>query len=242
MISKVRKGESLLSLNREIVDFLFFLINPMKFYIFYRKFDEIFNIIKYTETLTKNSSSENADKEIIKAENVTTFIIALLAFFYVTDTYVAVKEMPSEFFNFFWSLMLHCLWMVSAFASDYVNTLLEICFFEFCLQICSLLNQFEEKLLDLNQTQEEKHLKKKLKDIVESHEKILQTFKDFVNYFNLIISINFVVSIWFIGQGLIFTLLGEWYDLLTITPFMVFDAWIICYATQLVITKVKKKV
>lgn len=68
----------------------------------------------------------------------------------------------------------------------------------------------------------------------------MKLYASTVNCFQNIVTLNFVMNTWFIGQALLFSAFSNWFSLFLITPFMTFDAFIYCYAMQRVKSKVWK--
>lgn len=157
-------------------------------------------------------------------------------FSYVIGIYQFVFKQPEN--NVVYETATYVLSLFSDFANDFVNIMLQFSFFTFCVQICSCLDQFEQEILELNFECDKNELKKKIRATVQNHLEILEIYSTLMFCFHSIVSLNFLMNTWFIGQALVFSHFSNWFYLFYITPFMVFDSWIYCFAAQRVKSKV----
>lgn len=127
---------------------------------------------------------------------------------------------------------------VSALAGDFSNILLQFSYLNLCIQICSLYRQLEDDLEDMELILSEQQVITKLRKFVENHREAIELKKKLFSSFRSVISLNFVVNTLFIGQALLFSNSADWATFLGYFPFLMFDFWIYCFASQLVITKV----
>jgi hypothetical protein len=127
---------------------------------------------------------------------------------------------------------------LSGFYIDFTNSLFQFVYFNFSLQICWLFQQLKEELEAIEPQKDDKEIQKTIGKVVETHQDVLEVVSTTVKMFKSVLSFNFVINIAFIGQSMILSKEENWKIFLLSTPFLLFDAWIFCYASQKIITKV----
>lgn len=236
----------------ELIKLLYISTVSVKFFIIYLNFDEISLIV---QTITEHLRDEAYKRAIKHERNLN--IIVLLYYTYSTITLAStlyVKNFSSNYkiqngslnqfvFESFGSPIREIiinLDPVSANFNDVVNAMFQFCYFNFCIQICSLLKQFEDDLGKLNLVSDEKEIKELIKQSVAFHHEILRLTANMVNIFENIISINFVLDVLLLGFALSFSYNSKLNNMATIyITFILFDAWTFCYASEKIISKVR---
>lgn len=213
-------------------------IVPIKFWIFHYNFKKFCELMKHLERKIKNSSMNQA-----KANEKVFEIIA-----FVTIA-IFVLEYGAEVVNHFLTLngnrliediFYYLLKIFSYIANDFVNLLIQFCFFNCCVHVKSVLEQIENDLQNLKYVRDEIRLSKEIQDLVEVHIEVLDLISHLFSLFKSVISLNFVTNILLIGQFMAYSL-SSWIVFAQGIPFMLFDAWIYCYSLQIIQTKVKFK-
>jgi hypothetical protein len=92
----------------------------------------------------------------------------------------------------------------------------------------------------IEQKTDDKEIRKIIGEVVEMHQDVVEVVRKTVKIFESILSFNFIINIIFIGQSMILSKEENWKVFLLTTPFLLFDAWVFCYASQKIITKVRK--
>lgn len=113
-------------------------------------------------------------------------------------------------------------------------------FFNFCILIRAWFRQLEDEFQELNKIKEDGEIRQKIKTIHDNHQKILEAFSCLNEGFGHIINVNFVTGIFFIGMTLISILNSDWFGLAATIPYVLFDAWVCCYGSQMIVTQVWK--
>lgn len=215
---------------------VYFVSVPMKFLIFYRNYAKVCELMKNIISKINDSSMQrvqNDEKGIEKAAKVVGAVFLLSVFPYV---YHLIQTTPRNFFD----VVTEIIAFPSGCGLEFINFTLQFVYFNFCIQICSLFKQMEDDIKDMKDNRDEKFLAEKLGKIVEFHNEVLQIISVFLHCFENILSLNFVLNIWLIGQSLVFSSDSDWIIFLLTSPFLLFEAWIFCYASQLIVTRVRK--
>ena len=171
--------------------------------------------------------ARNAEKFLKIFAGVTTLTLMIAPLFY----FPRLTSDPLE-------IVKIVIEMLSGFYGDFTNSMLQFIYLNFCIQICSLFDQLKNDLEEIKPTQSAKNIIKSAADIVETHQEILEIVTRVVKTFESILSLNFAVNIGFIGQTLILSTNSNWLIFLASTPYLLFEAWIFCFASQKIITKV----
>lgn len=209
---------------------------PAKFLMFYQKLTKACAGMKLIVSRLKESSIQRAREDENGLKTGAKILgIVLLSFLFpylysiLSDTQNLVEIIASV------------ISIPSIFALDFTNVLLQFVYLNFCIQICSLFKQLEDDLHELITQNDGAEFREKVGKVSEFHDEILHTISDLGDNFNNILRLNFVVNIWLVAQTLIFSSESKWLELLTSSPFLLLEAWIFCYGSQMIISKVKKE-
>ena len=202
----------------------------IKFLLFYKNFGKVCGLIKDITSKIREPFVNGA-REAIKFlkifAGVTTLSLMITPIIY----FPRLTSKPLE-------IMKIAIEIMSGFYCDFTNSMLQFIYMNFCIQICSLFEQLKIDLEAIKPTQNEKAIIKSVAGIVETHQEILEIVSKAVKIFESILSFNFVVNIGFIAQTLILSTNSNWLIFLMSTPYLLVEAWIFCFASQKVITKV----
>lgn len=220
----------------ELIHFLFYLIPPVKFYLSYRNYDIISGLMKAlnSEILREGLIDLWRFKKLFK------FWIGFLAWYYLFVIVVQITELPADIIETVKNLVLFSFFLLSVAAGDFTNILLQFCYLNLCIQVCSLLKLLESHIVAMTSILDEKQIHEKIKNFVTLHELVICTSLKIFEAFKLVISFNFIVDNLFIGQALMFSEDSDWESFLGFDPYLIFAFWIYWYGTQLMITKVCK--
>lgn len=221
-------------MNAEVFIIVYNLTTLVKFIMFYRDYDKFCDLMKAISGKFKDSFVAEARK----AEK----IMKIIANLTVLNLIIACA-----LYSFKWStnpfeLAHNMLTGLSGFYNDFTNTMLQLVFLNFSIQICTLYRQLQSDLEAIQPTQNADQTRKSVSEVVEMHQDILEIVEKTVKLFRMILSFSFIISIGFIGQTLILSTDSNWEMFLLTTPYLLFEAWIFCYSSQKIITKVRKKV
>lgn len=167
-----------------------------------------------------------------------TLLLGFLIYFYLTDMFYRMIDLPKDLIETAKEIMAYLAWLLSGLVIDSFNYFLQFLFLNFCIQICFQFAQIEDDLQEFKYIYDERQVNEMLQEVVKTHLDILDMISTLMEEFGYIICLNFIMNIWFIGQCLMFSYNSDWYNLTLVTPFMLFDAWIYCYGSQLIISKV----
>jgi hypothetical protein len=217
-----------------IFSIIYVLAFPLKFFIFYHELGPISQLTKTIETKLKKKQSKKAEKHERRFQMLATivFICSCSAeFLYIFDM---IPETNQNFFK----LSVQILTGFSSFFCEFSTFMHQFVFFNFSIYICALLEQIEDDLEDMQMVKDEKTIKERLGRVAEFHNEIQKIIVEFMRCFDNFLKVNFIIEIWLMAQAAIFSMEGKWLELLMCVPFLLFEAWLYCYAAQRIITKV----
>jgi 7tm Odorant receptor len=191
--------------------------------------------MKTIDSKLKPTSMERAkddEKKFVKLINLVSRSVCICILPYI---YYLYQITPRNWID----ISIQITYFPSGLTLDLTNFILQFIYFNLCVQICSLLKQIEDDLKETRLIRDKKRLTEMLGDIVEFHQEIHEIIAELLDCFKYILSLNFVLNIWLIGQSLLFQSESDWVMFLMTSPFLLFEAWIFCYASQTVITRVR---
>jgi hypothetical protein len=221
--------------NPSLFTIIYTVTVPLKFIIFYRKYPKICKLIKDIVSKLKPTSMQRAkddEKGIIKVVQIVAICLGLCIIPYAGYVY---QTTPRNWID----ISVYITYFPSTVTLDFINFMLQFIYVNLCIHICSLLKQIEDDLKETRLIRDKKRLTEMLGDIVEFHQEVHEIIVELLDCFKYILSLNFVVNIWQIGQSLVFSSDSDWLMFLMTSPFFLYEAWIFCYASQTVITKVR---
>lgn len=220
-------------MNYELIYFFFYLTNPLKFFLFYLNYADFCEMFRLVMNNLQENSIERAEKDEKWFKNLLLLWCSFYAFFFVYFVALTFSSMSSDFVMLFTAVSF-----VSGLVGDFSNILLQFSYLNLSIQICSLYRQLEDDLEDMELILSEQQVVTKLRTFVENHREVIELKRKLFSSFRSVISLNFVVNTLFIGQALLFSNSADWATFLGYFPFLMFDFWIYCFASQLIITKV----
>jgi hypothetical protein len=230
-------AESYLSKNRTLSLFMIIynMTVPIKFIIFYWKYTKICKLMKTIVSKLRPTSMQRAKDDEKGIEKVVKAVAIFKGISILPYIYHQIQTTPRNWID----ISIQITYFPSGLALDFINFMLQSIYFNLCIQICSLFKQIEDDLKETRLIRDKKRLTEMLGDIVEFHNKVHEIIAELLECFKYILSLNFVQSIWLMGQSLLFSSDSDWLMFLMIPPFLLFEAWALCYASQTVITRVR---
>jgi 7tm Odorant receptor len=213
---------------------IFIATVPIKFGMFYRKYPKICKLIKVIVSKLKPTSMQRAKDDEKGIEKVVKAVGIFIGISILPYIYHQIQTTPRNWID----IAIQITYFPSGLTLDFINLMLQFSYFNFCIQICSLLKQIEDDLKEISLIRDKKRLTEMLGDIVEFHQEIHEIIAELLDCFKYILSLNFVLNIWQMGQSLIFSVDSNWMMFIITSPFFLYEAWIFCYASQTVITRV----
>jgi hypothetical protein len=229
----------LLDVNQEILNVVYAFGSNIKLLLFRKYLEEIKNLKKQIAENLKPGilkQSEKGQKGICVLFK-TVFVLVMVS--YVTDSFVFISSLTSSGWKFVLDSFLYFCILISYVLGGFTNTGIQATYYVFCLMIYAMLKQLEDEFVELNQTRHDKETKATIKKLVTSHCKIIEVSHKVSFCCHQIIELVFVSSIFFLGVTLISTQKFDWFRLFATIPFILFDAWILCYSSQMVIDQVR---
>jgi hypothetical protein len=173
----------------------------------------------------------NDEKQLEIALNIF-FVASAISFaFYLVEVF---KKTEGNF----WLVFLHLLTTPSYFASDLMVYIYQFIFMNFSIQICSLLKQIDDELKDMNFIRDAKRVTEIFGGVSESHNEIQAIVREFMSCFENILKLNFILSACLVAQITIFSFESGWVNFMYGSPYLLFEAWLYCYAAQKITSKV----
>jgi hypothetical protein len=209
---------------------------PIKFILFYRKYPKVCELIRNIVKKLKPRSMERAMDDERKIEKLAKIVLIALCVSELPFIYVLVLTTPPNWID----ILIAVTYFPSGIAISFTNFLLQFIYFNLCVQICSLLKQIEDDLKEIHLIRDKKRLIEMLGDVVEFHLEVHQIIAELLDCFKNILSLNFVLNIWLFGHSLMFPSDSYWTVFLMSSPFVLFAAWVFCYASQIVMTRVSR--
>lgn len=210
---------------------------PIKFFMFYHKYAKICTLMKSISSKLTETSMEQAKKNEHVLQVVAKTVCILTAITVLSYIYTLYLKTPRTFIAVF----LQIVTLISGCTYDYTNLMLLFVYFNLCIQVCSLIKQIEKDLEDMKFVRDKKRVTEMLGEIVEFHNEVQQTVAELLDCFKNILRLNYVFSIWFIAQTLIYSSDSRWIEFAVTMPFLLFEALIYCYGSQKIITQVSVK-
>jgi hypothetical protein len=226
--------KSLSTYNSSLFLFFYIVVFPFKFLTFYSKFHPICSLMEAIKgKLTEKSSKrmEKYERQLTMGLNIYLFLSFSNEVFYFYDLFAKTEMNPIEL----WAQILS---VFSDFALEFTTILMGFIFFDISMHICVLLEQIEDDLVELESVENSSRVKKVLGEVCEFHNEIQGIVEEFSRCFGNVLQVVFVLAIWLNAQATIFMLESQWVELILFLPFMLFDTWLYCYASQRMITKV----
>jgi 7tm Odorant receptor len=186
----------------------------------------------------KDETIKQAREKEKKIKIVTVMIAVVVWYSYFAEIYTVLTTLKTTGFEAFVELAMYFSIFISYVVSGSVNTLIQFSFFNFCILIRAWLKQLETEFLELNNCENEKQVSKKVRKLVDSQHEIIDSIAKLTKSYGLIVNVIFVTSIFFLGMTLISTQNSEWFGMATTVPFVLFDAYMFCYGSQMIITQV----
>lgn len=210
----------------------------LKLGLFRQNFKNVCKLMKTVKKNLKETSKLEVQEDMKIVRIISAVLVASLFVAYLVEIFNALRSLRSTLRYFVLDLLYYIIFFATSLASDVTNTVLQIVFFNLSVHICSLFKQFERDLKELNVIADENSVKKTVKNLVASHHMNLEQLSNLIDSFYFVISINLVLYIVNIGNALLFLEIQDWYGLLLVMPFMIFDAWIYCHSCQIIKTAV----
>lgn len=221
----MNSGKNFLSLNQEILFFLIPTFSLVKLVLLR------WNFHKFSSLLHQSKPS----KSQFKAKRRAVLVLIVLTAWNIYDLLVELLSEPFSYFQLFTDLLIYYL---ASLATDFVNTLMQILFATFSFEVCSIFQQLEESLKELNSFEDEKQSKKKIKKFVLEHREVVELLVNLVEGFQAILAITLTVSVCNLAFSFLFSETGSLIWLVIVPPFILFEIWIFCFSCQNIKTAV----
>lgn len=221
--------------NNQMFIIIYILTIIIKFAMFYRKFGDICKLMETIEGKIKEASKKRAVKDEKQIESFAKIVLVITFVGAILYWYNLVINTPPTYS----AILLQVLVYFTSFANEFTTFMLQFIYFNFCIQICSLFKQIEDDLNDLKFIYDEKLVTKMLSEVVDFHNDVHEIIVKLLSCFENVLKVNFVFNIWFVAQTTIYSVESKWLELLTSLPFLLFEAWIYCFASQKIITMVR---
>jgi hypothetical protein len=192
---------------------------------------------KHIEENLNPGALEQAKKDQNKINILLKLVFVLIMVSYFVDSFVFISNLNSSGWKFPVDIFLYFCILISYMLGGFTNTGIQITYYVFCLLIYAMLKQLEEEFSELNQVKGDKDTT--IKKLVTSHCKIMKVSHKVSFCCHQIIELVFVSSIFFLGVTLISTRKFDWFRLFATVPFILFDAWVLCSASQMIINQVR---
>jgi type III secretory pathway component EscU len=225
--------------NQEIINVVYAFASNFKLLLFHQGLKEIKNLREVVEKSLKPENVIQAEKDEKKIKVLVIAVIFSVFFSYFVDSYGFLTALTTSGWDFAVDIFLYFCILISYMLGGFINTLIQFSFFVFCLLIYAWLKQLEDEFSELNQTGDDTETTATIKKLVASQREIIKLFKQISSRYHRIIELIFVSSIFFLGVTLISTQKFDWFRLFATIPFILFDAWVLCYSSQKVIDQVK---
>jgi hypothetical protein len=235
MLREVATAESSMSKNSTLFMVIYSLAVPIKFIIFFIKYPKICKLMKTIVSKLRPTSMERAKNDEKGIKKVVKVVVRSCYISILPYIYYLYQTTPRNWID----ISIQITYFPSGLALNFPNFMLQFIYFNFCIQICSLLKQIEDDLKETRLIRDYKRLAEMLEDIVESHQEVHEIIVEMFDCFKYILSLNFVLNIWLIGQSLLFSSDSDWVMFLMTSPILLFEAWIFCYASLTVITRIR---
>ena len=227
--------ENVLSSNTQMFLIIYVLTIIIKFSMFYRKFENICELMDTIEAKIKKTSKKRAEKDEKEIEVFAKIVLVITFVAAIFYCYNLIVNTPPSYSTVFLQILAY----PSSFANEFTTFMLQLIYLNFCMQICSLFQQIEDDLNEMKFNYDEKLVTKMVGEVVDFHNEVHEIIDKLLNCFKNVLKVNFVFNILFVAQTTIFLVESKWLELLTSLPFLLFEAWIYCFASQKIITKVK---
>lgn len=234
-MSKAICSESAKVKNESLSHVIYFVAVPLKFYLFYRNYAKICLLMKTSVSKLKEKSMERAKTDEREIEKVAKVVGLMVICSEVLYFYYLIQTTPRNFVD----IATEIISFPSLTTIDFIVFILQFMYLNFCIQICSLFKQIEDDFNDMRFIRDKVRVPEMLGEIVEFHDEIQQIISDLLDCFKNVLSLNFVVNIWLAGQASIFSSDSNWVGFVITLPFLLFDAWIYCFSSQMITTKVR---
>jgi hypothetical protein len=213
---------------------IYMITVPIKFFIFYWNYPKVCKLIRLIVSKLKATSMERAKQDEMGIENFAKVVWKVLLISFIPYVYYLTQTTPQNWID----ITTQITSLPSGFALEFTNFMLQFIYFNLCIQVCSLLKQIEDELKETRLIRDKKRLTEMLGAIVELHQEVHEIIQELLDCFKYILSLNFLLNIWLVGQSLIFSSDSDWLVVFLTSPFLLFEAWIYCYSSQSIITRV----
>lgn len=178
-------------------------------------------------------------------EKMITYIAALIFlvvwFSYFAEIYGVVTTLKTTGLDAFMEVSIFISIFISFAISGTINTMIQFSYFNFCVYLRAWFRQVEEDFSDLNSCRNDKQVTENVKKLVNSQYDIFKSLAQMQKSYSQIVNLIFITSIFFLGMTLISSVNSDWFQMATTIPFVLFDAWVFCYGSQLILNQVKCK-
>jgi hypothetical protein len=228
--------DNILTSTWQILTIAYTVTTPLKFFVFYRKYDKLCNLMKSIKQKMKENSIKNAkknEKRLVVPLLVIVGITAVIDSGYFYGLFVDAE------LNFT-GLALPMMPVLTGISSEFTSILLQFTFMNISTHICSLLNQIADELEGMKFIRDEIRIKEIFTELCEFHNEVQVDTSELLKCYEDVFKVIVIANIWMIAQAAIFMLDSMWVELILYVPFLLFEIWIYCYACQTIINKVVK--
>jgi hypothetical protein len=169
---------------------------------------------------------------------VLVFILTMMPMFSLVELVKDLLEVRLDLLHFLMDVISITFFHFSAISTDVTDTIIEALFLICSILICSMFQQFEEDLQELNRCKDKSETKEKLEKLVAQHDANVQMVADLSDTYQVVLNLSLLTVIVNLINSLLIVEDGNWTFLLLIAPFVFFEVWVYCYSCQMTKTAV----